>query len=99
MHVSPTASSVRLSPLCQTCNAHNPTYRPFRLEQFYYLNYKAFPPIINATGNQCFSFMNQAKGGFCSLNSCIFPTYSGWTKHGSSESEGCTRGGMHRSGV
>ena len=72
---------------------------PFRLEQFYYLNYKAFPPIINATGNQCFSFMNQAKGGFCSLNSCIFPTYSGWTKHGSSESEGCTRGGMHRSGV
>ncbi|KAG2431909.1 hypothetical protein HXX76_009400 [Chlamydomonas incerta] len=53
-----------------------------RLERFPYLDYAAFPqPPVE----QCFSFMNQMGGGFCSINSQLFPTGTAHVQQGTQQ--------------
>ncbi|KAG2453290.1 hypothetical protein HYH02_001517 [Chlamydomonas schloesseri] len=53
-----------------------------RLELFPYLDYLSFPePAVS----QCFSFMNQQGGGFCSINSQLFPTATAYVEQGTQQ--------------
>eukprot|EP00198_Chlamydomonas_reinhardtii_P003535 XP_001692871.1 predicted protein [Chlamydomonas reinhardtii] len=53
-----------------------------RLELFPYLDYLRFPtPAVQ----QCFSFMNQQGGGFCSINSQLFPTATAYVEQGTQQ--------------
>ncbi|KAG2438859.1 hypothetical protein HXX76_005399 [Chlamydomonas incerta] len=50
-----------------------------RLELFPYLDYPT--PAVP----QCFSFMNQQGGGFCSINSQLFPTATAYVEQGTQQ--------------
>ncbi|KAG2422365.1 hypothetical protein HXX76_016090 [Chlamydomonas incerta] len=51
-----------------------------RLERFAYLNHTAFPqPAVE----QCFSFMNAAYGGMCSVNNELYPDGPAYVREGS----------------
>ncbi|KAG2454995.1 hypothetical protein HYH02_000820 [Chlamydomonas schloesseri] len=53
-----------------------------RLERFAYLDYESFPqPPVP----QCFSFMNEMNGGFCSINSQLFPTATAYVEQGTQQ--------------
>lgn len=63
--------------------AHATLSASFRLEQFYYLDTPSFPK--QPTVEQCFSFMNIAFGGGCSVNNILFPNLTFRIDQGSTQ--------------